>query len=117
MAAVGTQRRWLDVEVEVAGTATGRGRGLLGRSSLDPGHGMWIAPCPQVHTIGMRFPIDVAFCGGDGTVLHTVRSMRPWRVSRWVRGGAGALEVAAGVLGAAGVEVGDRLGWAGAPFA
>lgn len=109
-------RRRLDIDVEVLDSAASRGRGLLGRGSLDPSRGVWISPCPQVHTFGMRFPIDVAFCSRDGTVLHMVAPMRAWRMSRWVRG-AGALELAAGVLGAAGVEVGDRLTWPGAPFA
>lgn len=110
-------RRWLDVDVEVLDTAAARGRGLLGRASLDPGSGVWIAPCRQVHTIGMRFPIDVAFCAADGTVLHLSAPLPTWRMTRWVRGAAGALEVAAGALAAAGVEVGDRLAWRGGPFA
>lgn len=109
-------QRWLEIEVEVLDTAARRGRGLLGRASLDPGRGVWISPCRQVHTLGLGFPIDVAFCGGDGTVLHVVAALTPWRVTRWVRGAAGALEVAAGVLAAGSVVVGDRLGWPGAPF-
>lgn len=109
-------RRWLDIEVDVLDTAARRGRGLLGRASLGPGAGVWISPCRQVHTVGMRFPIDVAFCGADGTVLHVVVAMAPWRVTRWVWGAAGALEVAAGVLASGSVGTGDRLGWPGAPF-
>ena len=34
------------------------------------------APCRQVHTFGMQFPIDVAFCDRYGFVLHVSR-MRP----------------------------------------
>ena len=30
-----------------------------------------LRPCRQVHTIGMRFPIDVAFCAADGTRAAT----------------------------------------------
>ena len=33
--------------------------------------GLWISPCKQVHTFGMKFPIDVAFVGHDGEILHT----------------------------------------------
>lgn len=109
-------QRWLEIDVEVLDTGLRRARGLLGRASLEAGQGVWIAPCRQVHTAAMNFPIDVAFCTADGTVLHVVAPMRPWRVSRWVRGAAGALEVAAGVLSSGSVGVGDRLGWPGAPF-
>lgn len=111
-----TVQRWLALDVEVLETAPLRARGLLGRASLHPGQGVWITPCRQVHTIGMGFPIDVAFCSGDGTVLHVVAVMPPWRVTRWVRGAAGVLEVAAGVLATEPVVVGDRLGWPDAPF-
>ena len=41
-------------------------------------------PCRQVHTFGMRFPIDVAFCAADGRVLRVVADDGPGRVSRVV---------------------------------
>ena len=35
--------------------------GLLGRSELGDGEGLWIAPCNSIHTWFMRFAIDAAF--------------------------------------------------------
>ena len=52
--------------VEVALTRRERRNGLLGRDSLDAGAAMLIAPCFSVHTVAMRFPIDVAFIDRKG---------------------------------------------------
>ena len=43
--------------VEVASTHADRVRGLLGRDGLEGG--LLLPRCRSVHTMGMRFPIDV----------------------------------------------------------
>ena len=45
--------------VAVADTRATRAVGLLSRSGLEPGEGLWIVPSRGVHTCGMRFSIDV----------------------------------------------------------
>ena len=84
----------------------GRTRGLLGRDGIDGV--MVLEPCRNVHTFGMRFPIDVAFCDRDGVVLRAV-TLPPRRVSPVVWRAARALEAEAGALERWGVRVGDRL--------
>jgi hypothetical protein len=83
-----TSPRWLlrDGTVlattEVADSYTKRMRGLVGRSRFD---GALLLPRTKaVHTLGMRFPIDVAFLDRDLKVLDTVH-LPPWRVTlpRW----------------------------------
>lgn len=98
-------------EVSDAGGPGGRAKGLLGRDGLDRVEGLWISPCRQVHTFGMRFPIDVVFLDRDSKVLHTVEGMRSGRMSRWVWRAAGALELASGVLADHGLVVGDVVEW------
>lgn len=80
--------------IELATTRRSRARGLLGRTTPPPG-GLWITPCRQVHTMKMRFPIDVAFVARSGRVLHTT-TMPPGRWSRLVWGAAAVLEAAEG---------------------
>ena len=65
---------------EIAQTRRERTRGLLGRDGL--AGALVFRRCRQIHTIGMRFTIDVAFCGADGTVIRA-STLRPWRFSRW----------------------------------
>src|SRR5690349_23905860 len=78
---------------EVAPTRRGRRVGLMRRDDVD---GVFVLrPCRQVHTFGMRFPIDVAFCDRDGFVLHTC-TLPPKRVSRPVLRAAFVFEARAG---------------------
>ena len=60
--------------LEVADGAVGRARGLLGREGVEGA--FLIKPARSVHTLGMRFPIDVAFCDRDMTVIDTVQMGR-----------------------------------------
>src|SRR4249920_2887614 len=78
---------------EVAASRGQRTRGLTGRDDLVGA--LIIRPCRQVHTFGMRFPIDVAFCDGAGVVLH-VSCLAPRRVSRLVWRSAFAIEARSG---------------------
>lgn len=54
--------------VEVADTPVARLRGLLGRDGIDGA--LLIRRTRSVHTFGMRFPIDVAFCDAGLRVLR-----------------------------------------------
>ena len=82
-------------------------RGLLDAPPLGPGEALVIERARQVHTFGMRYPIDVCFCDRSWRVLHVVAAMRPRRVTRWVARARFAVEARAGELGDVGV--GDQL--------
>ncbi|MBI5906023.1 MAG: DUF192 domain-containing protein [Deltaproteobacteria bacterium] len=99
----------LGTRVREARTFTSRLGGLLGSRGLSPGEGVWIAPCRCVHTVGMRFPIDVAFVDGRGAVIGVSGALPPNRISRFVRGARGALELPAGTLAETGTGIGDVL--------
>jgi uncharacterized membrane protein (UPF0127 family) len=92
--------------VEVAETARARRRGLIHRDGLDGA--LVLRPCRNVHTVGMKFPIDVAFCDGDGTVLRTT-TLAPWRISPVVRRSAFAIEAEAGAFDRWRLARGDRV--------
>jgi uncharacterized membrane protein (UPF0127 family) len=95
------------VLIEVASTRRARGRGLLGRDGIDGA--LWLPGVRSVHTVGMRFAIDVAWLDHEGRVLR-IRTMRPWRISRWVPRAAGVLEAEAGTFTREGIEVGMLIG-------
>ncbi|GIU86362.1 MAG: hypothetical protein KatS3mg009_0877 [Acidimicrobiia bacterium] len=89
---------------EVAVTRRQRRRGLIGRPALE---GVFVVrPCRQVHTFGMRFPIDVAFCDRDGFVLHRT-TLRPGRVSKPVWRAYFAIEAPAGSFDRWDLRLGD----------
>jgi len=102
------------LEVDVAATRVTRRRGLLGRDSLRATEGLLLSPCKAVHTVGMRFPIDVIFIDRDGRAVRIVPSLAPWRIAMSARAKA-VIELAAGQAAASDIQVGDLLYLAPAP--
>jgi len=88
-----------------------RWRGLLGRDHLPYGDCVLLRPCRSVHTVGMRFPIDVAFVDRDGVVLAVRENVpRGWVT---VRGGGlrtrAVIEAAAGAFAKWGLAPGAKV--------
>lgn len=92
--------------VEVADDRRTRRRGLLGRDGMDGA--MLLRPCRSVHTIGMRFPLDVAYCSDDLEVLAT-RRMARWRVGAPRLRARAVIEAEAGSFDRWRLHVGDQL--------
>lgn len=91
---------------EVADSLSDRSKGLLGRDGMQ---GAMVLPRTRVvHTLGMRFPIDVAFCDRDLVVLD-MATLRPWRMSAPRKGVRTVVEAEAGAFDRWGLRVGDRL--------
>ncbi|MFN3218969.1 MAG: DUF192 domain-containing protein [Acidimicrobiales bacterium] len=100
--------------VERAVTIAARTRGLLGRTGVDGA--LVLSPASSVHTIGMRFAIDVAHLDADLRVLRTT-TMAPHRLGRPVRGSRHVLEAEAGTFARWGLCLGDVVAFVddGAP--
>ena len=92
--------------LEVASSARGRARGLLGRDALEGA--LWLPRTRSVHTLGMRFAIDVAYCDAQGRVLAIV-TMRPWRLGRPRLAARSVVEAQAGNLQRWGITAGSIL--------
>jgi uncharacterized membrane protein (UPF0127 family) len=79
---------------DVADTRATRRRGLLGRDSIDGA--LVLTPTRAVHTIGMRFDLDVAYLDREGVVVDCHRMPRRriglprWRARSVVEAEAGA---------------------------
>jgi uncharacterized membrane protein (UPF0127 family) len=66
---------------DIADTSAKRRTGLLKHTGLEPGEGLWIAPCEAVHTIGMKFAIDVLFLNRKKKVLKVKHAMPRLRMA------------------------------------
>ncbi len=93
----------------VAAGPWARLRGLIGRPALQPGEGLLLPGTKGIHTIGMRYAIDIAVLNQQGYVIHLIHSMHPFRISRVVMHSAMALELPAGLLRQTGTAVGDLI--------
>ncbi len=87
-----------------------RTRGLLGRAQLQAGEGMLIRDCRLVHTVGMRYDLDLAFLDRNGLVRKLVRGLAPRRMAGSLPACA-TLELAPGTLARIGLQQGDQLAW------
>ena len=93
----------------VASSFRSRLLGLLNRSSLHRHEALLLSPGGSIHTLGMRFAIDVVFLDRDLCVLGTAQRIRPWRGVIAPSGTSHVLELREGRIAELQLEVGARL--------
>jgi uncharacterized membrane protein (UPF0127 family) len=106
-----TRNTLLGTRVAQADSWWSRLRGFIGRDEPRQGEGLLLVNCNAIHTWWMRFDLDVLFLDNRGRVLKMHRSLRPWRMTRRVRGAHYVLEVPSGTIDMSGTQVGDELAW------
>lgn len=88
--------------------------GLLGRAALPIDEGLIFMPCTGLHTIGMRFPIDLVYIrrpepsGQSGVVVRLRANLPPCRVA--LTYAELAIEFPAGTIARTFTSVGDQIG-------
>ncbi len=92
--------------LELATTRADRRKGLLGRDGIEGA--MLLTPARSVHSLGMRFPLDVAWCDHDLRVVRVARLPRH-RMTRPVGRAHAVLEAEAGSFARWNLAVGDAL--------
>jgi uncharacterized protein len=110
LGAIYLQERCIVPRVWNAVSAWERTRGLLGRPPLQSGEGMMINECRLVHTIGMGYPLDLAFLDNAGRVRKLLRNVRPARLAGSLHAER-TLELAPGTLASIDLKPGDVLTW------
>lgn len=107
-----TEPCWLVCEGHVLASAEratdrkARAHGLLGRSGVDGA--FVIAPCRSVHSIGMKFDLDIAFLDATGIVLKVTR-LRRNRIGMPVWKARTVVEAEAGAFARWGVQIGHQI--------
>lgn len=106
-----TRQTFLATEMRVANTHWQRLRGLLGTntSSFQSGRGLWIVPCRGVHTIAMRYPIDVVYLDANDSVVHVEENVRPWRLTPVRMDATTIIELPARTVWNTGTKPGDQI--------
>lgn len=91
--------------LEIAGSLMDRTRGLIGRETID---GAMLIRTHSIHTFGMRFAIDVAFCDKAMVVVGTT-TLAPNRIGLPRRHGRCVIEARAGAFERWNLRTGDQL--------
>jgi len=98
--------------LEVADSVGGRTRGLLGRDGIEGA--LLLTPARSVHTIRMKFAIDVAFLDREHNVLRVV-TMPPNRLGMPQWRARSVIEAEAGSFERWGLRTGDHVEIRGTP--
>ena len=96
----------LATRLEVAASGKSRRKGLLGRTGLAAGDGLWILPCESVHTFLMQFPIDLVYLDRNNRIRKLRSEVGPWRMSACLSAHS-VIELPAGTIRATRAERGD----------
>jgi uncharacterized protein len=106
-----TRQVYLATELALADTHWSRFRGLLGASDREfrGGRGLWITPCRGVHTLAMRFAIDVIYLDRDGIVVHLEQNLPPWRFAPVRLQAASVIELPCQTVASTETAVGDKI--------
>ena len=83
--------------------------GLLNRKELGPEEALWLAPSKGIHTVGMKFPIDVVFLDRSNKVVDAIPALAPYRATGICLTAYSALELPKGTIRKSRTEAGDRL--------
>ena len=91
----------------------------IGRASVDfmgkdaasfpPAMDSGLSPSCGVHTLAMRFPIDVLYLDSDKHVVHVEENLKPWRVAKVSLQTVSVLELPGNTLKSSGTAVGDEI--------
>lgn len=106
-----------DLRLRVAHSFWSRFRGLMLTPPLTIDAGFLILACASVHSMFMRYAIDIVYLDDAGQVLQCVPNLSPWKISianlaRTRKKGPSAvhtLELAAGSIHRFQIETGDTL--------
>ena len=92
----------------LADSRVARAVGLLGSKGLDSNKALVIQPCWSIHTLFMRFKIDVVFLDKAGTVRKVVHGLPTYRFAA-SRGANVTIEMSAGTMEGRDLVLGDIL--------
>ena len=106
-----TRQAYLATNLMLADTHWSRLCGLMATDVRDfqHGSGLWIVPCRGVHTLGMRFAIDVVYLNAEQRVVYLQENLKPWRMAPVRLAAASVVELPSGTVGATQTGMGDVI--------
>jgi uncharacterized membrane protein (UPF0127 family) len=96
-------------KARIADTFWGRVIGLLNRRSLERGEALILKPSCSIHTLFMRFTIDVIFLDKTGKAIGLLPSFKPFRISPLFFRASCAIELPENTLQLTHTQAGDII--------
>jgi len=93
----------------VANTPFKRIKGLLGKKWLDKGQALILDPCNSIHTLFMRFPIDVLFVDKNKCIVKAISSIKPFCLTPIYFQSKFTIELPVGTIEASHTTAGDEI--------
>lgn len=104
-----TRESFLSLSVAAADTHLTRLKGLLGRLRLKSDEGIWVVPSQGVHTIGVRFAIDLIYLDPNHRIVHVMESFGTFRIGPLRMECSSVLELPTRTIYSSNTQVGDEL--------
>ncbi len=104
-----TKNTILADEAKMANNFFTRLVGLLNRRSLNKGEALILTPSNSIHSLFMRFSIDVIFLDKAGKVIGVLPSFKPFRLSRIYFNSHSVIELSENTLQLTQTQPGDII--------
>jgi hypothetical protein len=88
-----------------------KGVGVIGMRSLAPCEGVWLPGVSAVHTLFVRFPLDLLFLDADLRTVGVMPNFPAWRPLARIPGARHTLELGAGTLAEFSQPIGPADAW------
>ncbi len=96
-------------DLEIADGFWSRGKGLLGRKSLQSNEALWITPGNNIHTFFMKFSIDCVFVDRKMEIKNLAKNVDPFRFVGPFWKSHSVIEMQAGFIESRKLKIGDYL--------
>lgn len=83
--------------------------GLTIRRKLSKKKGFLLYNCNSIHTLWMRYSIDVIFIDINGEVLAVFNNLKPFRITPFIKNASYALEMISGTVEKNSLKAGDNI--------
>ena len=75
-----SQNNLIAADVRVARNFFSRSIGLISKKILSDNEALIIKPCCSIHTLFMKFDIDVLFVNNKNEIIALYERVKPWRI-------------------------------------
>lgn len=84
--------------------------GLLVLDELSAEQALWISPCNSVHTLGMKYSLDLVYIDRHNKICGLVKQLKPWRMSINLKAKV-TMELPASSIEQFDIQLGDECIW------